>query len=34
MTTKEKWGLRSVATKQLPGSTVPYSYHDYIHAWF
>lgn len=34
MTTKEKWGLRSVATKQLPRSTVPYSYHDYIHAWF
>ena len=32
--TEEKWGLRPAATKPLPGSTVTYSYHDYIHTWF
>ena len=32
--TEEKWGLRPASTKPLPSSTIPYSYHDYIHAWF
>ena len=34
MIIKEKWGLRLAATKPLPGSAIPYSYHDYIQAWF
>ena len=32
--TEEKWGLNPTSTKPLPGWTIPYSYHDYIHAWF
>ena len=32
--TEEKWGLRPATTKPLLGSTIPYSYHDYIHTWF
>ena len=32
--TEEKWGLNPASTKPLPGWTTPYSYHDYIHAWF
>ena len=31
---EEKWGLNPASTKPLPGWTIPYSYHDYIHAWF
>ena len=31
---EEKLGLRHAATKPLPGSAIPYSYHDYIQAWF
>ena len=31
---EEKWGLRPTSTKPLPGSAIPYSYHDYFHAWF
>ena len=32
--TEEKWGLRPTSTRPLPGSAIPYSYHDYFHAWF
>ena len=32
--TEEKWGFRPVAIKPLPNSAIPYSYHDYIQAWF
>ena len=32
--TEEKWGLNPTSTKPLAGWTTPYSYHDYIHAWF
>ena len=32
--TEEKWGLHLASTKPLLGSAIPYSYHDYIHAWF
>ena len=32
--TEEKWGLSATSTKPLPGWTTPYSYNDYIHAWF
>lgn len=34
ITIEEKWGLCPTARKPLLGSTVPYSYHDCIHAWF
>ena len=27
-------GLNPASTKSLPSWTIPYSYHDYIHAWF
>ena len=32
--TEEKRGLSPASTKPLLGWTTPYSYHDYIHAWF
>lgn len=31
---EEKWGPTSASTKVLPNSPVPYSYYDYIIAWF
>ena len=31
---KEKWGSSLAAIKMLPNSPIPYSYHDYITAWF
>ena len=31
---EEKWGLNLATTRMLPKSLVPYSYHDYITAWF
>ena len=32
--TKEKWGLRPTSTKPLLGLAIPFSYYEYIHAWF
>ena len=31
---EEMWGPNLVATRRLPKSPIPYSYHDYIIAWF
>ena len=31
---EEKWGPNPTITRTLPKSPIPYSYHDYITAWF
>ena len=31
---KEMWGPNPATTRRLPKSPIPYSYHDYITAWF
>ena len=34
ISSKEMWGPNFASTKMLPTSPVPYSYHDYLTAWF
>ncbi|KAL4615245.1 hypothetical protein ACB092_07G109900 [Castanea dentata] len=34
ITTEASWGHSPASTKRLPKHPVPYSYHDYIDAWF
>ena len=31
---EEMWGSNPAAIRRLPNSPIPYSYHDYITAWF
>ena len=31
---EEKWGPSPTTTRTLPNFPIPYSYHDYITAWF
>ena len=31
---EEMWGPNPATTRRLPKSPIPYSYHDYITAWF
>ena len=31
---EEMWGPNLAATRRLPKSPIPYSYHDYLTAWF
>ena len=31
---KEMWGPNLASTRMLPTSPIPYSYHDYLTAWF
>ena len=31
---EEKWGPCPTTTRSLPNCPIPYSYHDYITAWF
>ena len=34
ISSEEMWGPNFASTKMLPTSPVPYSYHDYLTAWF
>ena len=31
---EEMWGPNPASTRRLPTSPIPYSYHDYLTAWF